>query len=151
MSMRPTISYKPQGFSLVPKKGVIARLPLKMPSWCLKLWDARRRLLPSCVFLWELSSRTMTMNDDHNSKNFSTYLSKLWAVPVSIALALLIFQSIWLAYGIGLLIVAMKASTETRKRVEQLTESHESLDGLQCKAKLGEATGITERVPDAEA
>ena len=100
------------------------------------LWDAGS----GCPFLLFRGGRQTT---NMTTPNFSTYLSKLWVVPVSIALALLIFQSIWLAYGLGLFIVAMKASAETRKRVEQLTESHESFDGLQGKAKLGEATGIT--------
>ncbi|MBI5078104.1 MAG: hypothetical protein HZB11_01890 [Candidatus Yonathbacteria bacterium] len=75
--------------------------------------------------------------------NFKTYLSKLWTVPVSIALALLFFQSIWLAYGIGLFIVAIKASAEMRKLIKDLTESHPV--GLRGEAEMAGAAGITFR------
>jgi len=76
--------------------------------------------------------------------NFKTYFSKLWAIPVVIALALLFFKSIWFAYSIGLLIVALKASIETKRRLTgYLTESRSPFDGLTGEVKLEEAAGVT--------
>lgn len=84
MTMRPTISYKPQGFSLVPKKGVIARLPLKMPLWCLKLWDARRRLLPSCVYMGVAASNVYERRVPPQPRHFKQGADKISAYHLAL-------------------------------------------------------------------
>lgn len=80
---------------------------------------------------------------DNSSNNFIPELKLAVAVFASVAFSLLIFQSIWLAYVLGLFIVAMKASAETRERVEQLIESRESIEFLAGGAKLGGAMRVT--------
>ena len=57
---------------------------------------------------------------DNNSKLLSPRTRLVILVSFAIVFALLIFRSIWLAYVLGLLIVALKASEEKAERIGHL-------------------------------